>query len=257
LTNVSWLVTRKYRGDMYPREMSVEKMKAAAESGDPKAAFRLAWCYYLGRGLARDKMEACKWYTRAASQGLREAAEIRGILEIEAQRNSELKILREPIPSSHKRSTVWLLLIAVILTIIGSISVVFHVLNGQVDVERLDAASDKKAIQVDAINHSRGNSEKPASLAQEERRSQDPAKASVVGHSVDGAPTKHGDTASAAGAVEQSQQPRLLVDRRVFPGPRADFNDWAKFARRWLEDGNDPHSPSRPSGATGQERRQE
>ena len=59
----------------------IDEIKAAAEQGDPHAQFRLGWYYYIGNGVARDKMEAVKWYTAAANQGLRKAQEILDILE--------------------------------------------------------------------------------------------------------------------------------------------------------------------------------
>ena len=59
----------------------IEEIKAAAEQGDPHAQFRLGWDYYIGNGVARDKMEAVKCYTAAANQGLRKAQEILDIIE--------------------------------------------------------------------------------------------------------------------------------------------------------------------------------
>ena len=67
----------------------IEEIKAAAERGDPHAQFRLGWDYYIGNGVARDKMEAVKWYTAAADQGLRKAQEILDILEANKMLESE------------------------------------------------------------------------------------------------------------------------------------------------------------------------
>jgi len=67
----------------------IEEIQAAAERGDPHAQFRLGWDYYIGNGVARDKMEAVKWYTAAADQGLRKAQEILDILEANKMLESE------------------------------------------------------------------------------------------------------------------------------------------------------------------------
>jgi len=67
----------------------IEEIKAAAERGDPHAQFRLGWDYYIGNGVARDKMEAVKWYTAAADQGLRKAQKILDILEANKMLESE------------------------------------------------------------------------------------------------------------------------------------------------------------------------
>lgn len=62
-------------------QSEIETIKAAAEQGDPHAQFRLGWYYYIGNGVARDKMEAVKWYTAAADQGFHKAQEILKIIE--------------------------------------------------------------------------------------------------------------------------------------------------------------------------------
>jgi len=62
-------------------QLEIEKIKAAAEQGDFHAQFRLGWYYYIGNGVARNKMEAVKWYTAAADQGFHKALEILKIIE--------------------------------------------------------------------------------------------------------------------------------------------------------------------------------
>ena len=42
--------------------------KAKAEQGDAEAQFNLGWCYDDGRGVAKDYVEAVKWYRKAAEQ---------------------------------------------------------------------------------------------------------------------------------------------------------------------------------------------
>jgi hypothetical protein len=245
---------------MYPREMSLEKTKMAAESGDPKAAFHLGWCYYVGKGLARDKAEAWKWYSKAAGQGVREAAEIRGILEVEAQRDLELEVLRETIASPRKRPIVWLLLLSAIFISIGSIAAMFHVFYGQSNGGKPGAAGYGKATEAGAALHAANqlptNPEKQTTPAREETRSEASTTASVIGHSSGGVTAEHGNANSAV-AVEPRTQPRQPTDPKRSVGSRADFNDWVERASRWLEDGNDPYGPSRPSEDTDQKRGQE
>ena len=50
-----------------------QEYKASAEQGDAEAQFNLGWCYDNGRGVAKDYVEAVKWYRQAAEQGHPEA----------------------------------------------------------------------------------------------------------------------------------------------------------------------------------------
>ena len=50
-----------------------QEYKASAEQGDAEAQFNLGWCYDDGRGVAKDYVEAVKWYRQAAEQGHPEA----------------------------------------------------------------------------------------------------------------------------------------------------------------------------------------
>ena len=45
-----------------------QEYKASAEQGDAEAQFDLGWCYDDGRGVAKDYVEAVKWYRKAAGQ---------------------------------------------------------------------------------------------------------------------------------------------------------------------------------------------
>ena len=47
-----------------------EGYKARAERGDPVAQFNLGVCYDNGEGVAKDQVEAVKWFRKAADQGL-------------------------------------------------------------------------------------------------------------------------------------------------------------------------------------------
>ena len=40
-----------------------------AEVGDATAQHDLGTCYYYGKGVAKDYIEAVKWYTKSAEQG--------------------------------------------------------------------------------------------------------------------------------------------------------------------------------------------
>jgi len=244
---------------MYPREASFEKRKAAAESGDPKAAFYLGWCYYTGNNVAKDKTEAWKWYSKAASQGVREAAEMRRILELEAQRELQLAVLRETILNPRKRLPVWLLLICAILVSAGTIGAVFHVLNGRSNTGELSAPEGEKTIKAGAGLHPANQlSGDPAGGGQatatrDDTRSEDSTRASVAGHGSGGVPTNQGDADSAV-VVKPRAQPN---DPKRSSGHAIDLNEWAERAMRWLADGNDPYNPSRPSEAADQKHGQE
>ena len=50
-----------------------QEYKANAEQGDAEAQFNLGFCYDDGRGVAKDYVEAVKWYRQAAEQGHAEA----------------------------------------------------------------------------------------------------------------------------------------------------------------------------------------
>ena len=45
-----------------------QEYKAGAEQGDAEAQFDLGWCYDNGQGVAKDFVEAGKWYRQAAAQ---------------------------------------------------------------------------------------------------------------------------------------------------------------------------------------------
>jgi len=96
----------------------IEEIKAAAEQGDPHAQFRLGWDYYIGNGVARDKMEAVKWYTAAADQGLRKAQKILEILEANKMLESEESLVdaeENELRTSAFRSRKWKALAAFIV----------------------------------------------------------------------------------------------------------------------------------------------
>ena len=54
------------------------EVQALAEKGDAKFQFGLGVCYDEGKGVAQDKVEAVKWYRKAAEQNLAEAQYILG-----------------------------------------------------------------------------------------------------------------------------------------------------------------------------------
>lgn len=66
------------------QELNIEDIRAAAEQGDAEAQFNLGWCYwcnYINNGAAQDRLEASKWYRRAAEQGLDKAQEVLDLFE--------------------------------------------------------------------------------------------------------------------------------------------------------------------------------
>jgi type IV pilus biogenesis protein CpaD/CtpE len=50
-----------------------EEIKIKAEKGDAKAQHNLGNCYRTGEGVAKDAVEAVKWYRKAAEQGFARA----------------------------------------------------------------------------------------------------------------------------------------------------------------------------------------
>ena len=58
----------------------IEKLKKAAETGNPRDQLMLAAAYDWGQGVKQDYNEAAKWYAKAAEQGLAEAQNALGSL---------------------------------------------------------------------------------------------------------------------------------------------------------------------------------
>ena len=61
----------------------VAKTLKAAEQGDPDAQNYLGWMYSHGSGVRSNKVEAIKWYRKAAEQGDSEAKQ--ALEELEAK----------------------------------------------------------------------------------------------------------------------------------------------------------------------------
>ena len=53
-----------------PTKIGSDKLRRAAESGDPRAAFEVGMRFAEGRGIATDPKAAAEWYGRAAEKGL-------------------------------------------------------------------------------------------------------------------------------------------------------------------------------------------
>jgi uncharacterized protein len=49
-------------------QRSVAEIKAKAEAGDANSEYILGLCYDEGKGVAKDQVEAAKWYRKAAEQ---------------------------------------------------------------------------------------------------------------------------------------------------------------------------------------------
>jgi hypothetical protein len=60
---------------------SLAQFRRAAEQGDARAQFSLAYMYSEGQGVAQDSLEAHKWAVRAEANGHRHAANLRAQLE--------------------------------------------------------------------------------------------------------------------------------------------------------------------------------
>jgi len=60
---------------------SLEKIKKAAEKGNPIAQYNLGFLYYTGEGVVpKDYTEAEKWFLKSAEKGNAEAMNILGIM---------------------------------------------------------------------------------------------------------------------------------------------------------------------------------
>ncbi|MDK9697296.1 MAG: peptidoglycan-binding protein [Siculibacillus sp.] len=55
---------------LLPAKIGSEKLRRAAMTGDPRAAFEVGMRYAEGRGIAADPKEAAEWYAKAADKGL-------------------------------------------------------------------------------------------------------------------------------------------------------------------------------------------
>lgn len=136
----------------------IEEIKAAAERGDPHAQFRLGWDYYIGNGVARDKMEAVKWYTAAADQGLRKAQEILDILEANKMLESEESIVdaeENELGTSVFRSRKWKALAAFVV-LCASLGLLLYCIGDNVQwfhkaakIETSGAQSDLNVVDVE------------------------------------------------------------------------------------------------------------
>ncbi|MDR2763209.1 MAG: sel1 repeat family protein, partial [Planctomycetaceae bacterium] len=60
-------------------EPSLQQLIEKAKNGDAAAQFTLGLCYYDGKGVTKDLIEAVKWYRKAAEQGNSKAQYILGL----------------------------------------------------------------------------------------------------------------------------------------------------------------------------------
>ena len=58
------LAAQQTRADQKP----IEEVKAKAEAGEAESQVELGRCYEKGQGVAKDQVEAAKWYRKAAEQ---------------------------------------------------------------------------------------------------------------------------------------------------------------------------------------------
>jgi len=129
----------------------IEEIKEAAEQGDPHAQFRLGWDYYIGNGVARDKMEAVKWYTAAADQGLRTAQEILDVLETNKMLESEESFVdaeENELRTSSFRSRKWKAL-ASFIVLCAFIGLLLYYIGDNVQWFRKEAKIETSGAQSD------------------------------------------------------------------------------------------------------------
>jgi uncharacterized protein len=81
-------------------EKAVALLRVSAGNGDPRAQYNLALLYDNGKGVAESKVEAAKWYRRAAEQG-----HARAQIELGSSR-----ALGEGVPFDYVEAYKWLTL---------------------------------------------------------------------------------------------------------------------------------------------------
>lgn len=84
----------------------IEDLRKAAEQGDPKAQFDLAFCYAGGDGVEQSKTEVAKWIRKSAEQGYSEAQCTLGILYangvgVSADKSEAIKWIRKAAEQNH------------------------------------------------------------------------------------------------------------------------------------------------------------
>src|SRR5437773_3728986 len=68
-----------------PDRKQVEEVKAKAETGDAKAEYDLGLCYANGNNVAKDEVEAVKWFRKAAEQNYAKAQATLGFCYYDGQ----------------------------------------------------------------------------------------------------------------------------------------------------------------------------
>jgi len=61
-------------------QTEIDQLRARAEHGELSAELKLAQAYFLGKGVARDPVEATRWFRKAADQGEPQSQRILGLM---------------------------------------------------------------------------------------------------------------------------------------------------------------------------------
>src|SRR6266705_1078312 len=69
------LAAQQTKADQKP----IKEVKAKAEAGDAESQVELGLRYEQGEGVAKDQMEAAKWYRKAAEQNFARAQYVLGV----------------------------------------------------------------------------------------------------------------------------------------------------------------------------------
>lgn len=80
ITAISWFVVRGLEGELLEiktrfLDLSVGRIRWAADHGDANAQYRMGCAYSLGDRVKKDDKEAVRWYHMAAQQGHASAQE--------------------------------------------------------------------------------------------------------------------------------------------------------------------------------------
>ncbi|MCL2713224.1 MAG: sel1 repeat family protein [Alphaproteobacteria bacterium] len=86
-------------------DVKLREIRAAAEGGDAHAQFNLAVMYRTVRGVARDLVEAMRWFRRAADQGLAAAQHNLAVAHYEG--DGVAQDTAEAVCSMRKASIIW------------------------------------------------------------------------------------------------------------------------------------------------------
>jgi len=87
--------------------LKAEEYRKAAENGDAKAQFEIAWCYKAGKGVEKDYAKSAEWFQKSADQGNTDALRNLGICYkngtgVEEDKTKAVEMYRKALDSMSK-----------------------------------------------------------------------------------------------------------------------------------------------------------